>query len=60
MGGGASFSGGIVSNGVDKGQMALINSIRGNNEKPVQAYVVGSQMTNQQMLDRQIKTRSLI
>ena len=60
MGGGASFTGGIVSNGVDKGQMALINSIRGTNEKPVQAYVVGSQMTNQAMLDRQIKTRSLI
>lgn len=60
MGGGNSFSGGIVSNGIDASQLEILNSIRGNNEKPVEAYVVSTDMTNRQMLDRQIKSRSLI
>lgn len=60
MGGGARFSGGITSNGIDATQMAMLGSIRGSQQKPIQAYVVSSQMTNQAMLDRQQKNRSLI
>lgn len=60
MGGGARFSGGITSNGIDAGQMEMLSSIRGSQQKPIQAYVVSSQMTNQAMLDRQQKNRSLI
>lgn len=60
MGGGDRFSGGIVQNGVDMTQMAMLNTMRNGSKEPVRAYVVGSQMTNQMMLDRQIKSRSLI
>jgi len=60
MGGGARFTGGITSNGIDASQMEMLSSIRGSQEKPIKAYVVSSQMTNQAMLDRQQKSRSLI
>jgi hypothetical protein len=60
MGGGARFSGGITSNGVDSSQMAMMGLLKNNNKQPVKAYVVSSQMTNQLMLDRASKSRSLI
>ena len=60
MGGGARFSGGITSNGVDTSQMAMMGLLKNNNKQPVKAYVVSSEMTNQLMLDRASKSRSLI
>lgn len=60
LGGGAQFNGGVVSNGVDTAQMALMGGIKNKNQQPVQAYVVSTQVTNQQMLERQTKSRSLI
>lgn len=60
MGGGARFSGGITSNGVDSSQMAMMGLLKNNNKQPVKAYVVSSEMTNQLMLDRASKSRSLI
>ncbi len=60
MGGGARFSGGITSNGVDNTQMAMMGLLKNNNKQPVKAYVVSSEMTNQLMLDRASKSRSLI
>jgi hypothetical protein len=59
-GGGRSFSGGVVSTGADAAQVELINSVKAQNRKPVQAYVVSTQMENQMMLDRATKSRSLI
>lgn len=60
LGGGKSFSGGVVSTGADAAQLELINSVRSQNQKPVRAFVVSSQMENQMMLDRATKSRSLI
>jgi hypothetical protein len=60
MGGGARFSGGITSNGVDMGQMEMLNAMKKQQNTPVKAYVTSSQMTNQMMLDRASKSRSLI
>lgn len=60
MGGGARFSGGITSNGVDQTQMAMMGLMKGGNKQPIKAYVVSSEMTNQLMLDRASKSRSLI
>jgi hypothetical protein len=36
----------------------LANSIAGQNQKPVKAYVVSTDMTNEQQLDRKAKTKS--
>lgn len=60
MGGGARFSGGITSNGVDQTQMAMMGLMKNGNKQPLKAYVVSSEMTNQLMLDRASKSRSLI
>ena len=60
LGGGRRFTGGIVSNGVDMGQVEMLNTLRSNNKQPIKAYVVSSEMTNQLMLDRASKSRSLI
>ena len=60
MGGGARFSGGITSTGVDAAQMEMLNTMKKQQDKPVRAYVTSSQMTNQMMLDRASKSRSLI
>jgi DNA repair exonuclease SbcCD ATPase subunit len=58
--GGDRFSGGVVQNGVDTTSIEMLNTLKNGNKQPVKAYVVGSQMTNQMMLDRQVKSRSLI
>ena len=60
LGGGRSFSGGLVSTGADAAQIELINSVRKQSQTPVQAFVVSTQMENQMMLDRATKSRSLI
>ena len=60
LGGGASFGGGVSSNGVDMAQMELISGVRGRNSQPIQAYVVASQASNSIQLDRQVKNRSLV
>jgi hypothetical protein len=60
LGGGKTFTGGVVSNGVDMGQVEMLNTLRSNNKQPIKAYVVSSEMTNQAMLDRATKSRSLI
>jgi hypothetical protein len=60
VGGGAPFSGGMVQNGVDMGQVEMIGALRGKNKQPIKAYVVSSEMTNQLMLERQARSRSLI
>ena len=60
IGGGAPFSGGIVQNGVDMGQVEMLGALRGKNKQPIKAYVVASEMTNEIMLDRQARSRSLI
>lgn len=60
LGGGKRFTGGVVSNGVDMGQVEMLNTLRNNGKQPIKAYVVSSEMTNQLMLDRATKSRSLI
>lgn len=60
MGGGRSFSGGMVNAGPDAAQVELINSVKKQNQQPIRAYVVSTQMENQMMLDRATKSRSLI
>jgi hypothetical protein len=60
LGGGRSFSGGLVSTGADAAQIELINSVKKGNQTPVKAFVVSTQMENQMMLDRATKSRSLI
>jgi hypothetical protein len=59
-GGGNRFSPNIQSNGVDMTSMALISTIKGQKQQPIQAFVVDKQMTNQAMLSRAVKSRSLI
>jgi len=60
MGGGRSFTGMGVNAGADAAQLELINSVKNQNQKPVRAFVVSTQMENQMMLDRAVKSRSLI
>ena len=59
-GGGVPLGGGIVQNGVDMGQVEMLSAMRSKNKQPVKAYVVSSEMTNQIMLERQTRSRSLI
>ena len=59
-GGGVPLGGGIVQNGVDMGQVEMLSALRSKNKQPVKAYVVSSEMTNQLMMERQTRSRSLI
>lgn len=60
LGGGAKFDGGIISNGMDLGQMELLSRVGTKNQQPIQTYVVASQASSQMAFDRQIKNRSLV
>lgn len=60
LAGGKSFNGGLVSSGADQTQVELLNAMKNNGRRPVQAYVVSSQMENEAQFDRAVKSRSLI
>jgi hypothetical protein len=64
IGGGRRFaSGGIVSSDFNQTQAMtdLANSLGGmNSSEPIKTYVVARDITNQQMMDRAIKSRSTI
>ena len=62
IGGGRSFAdGGLAIAGVNQSQsLTSLTSQMNSNMAPIKTYVVASDMTNQQMLDRSIKDRSTL